>query len=828
MKRKSILFLILAVFIGCPTVSPLDDGAQLKQSEFLYESLTGNKPTPPANITVTAAPSGDNEKGDFPVISWSPDKNAVAYKVYRRKEGEKEYKLIANVSTCDYYSDTINGRHDSGTYYYAVTSVDMFGRESFFPNAILFNLVSPENRLKTELIAVSQGGFQDVKDNNNQTVVYSNKLGVLLTFRANPEIYAYRIQVQEKGAAGWSNAEFAYKPPMNPISVPGQDGAQYYYMHTPARQGVKYEYRILPVNKDGILGEASNVLDGFVYPPAVAGKIVTDVGVCCIPVTVSGETGGIIPEYVVQWAENESGPFQAIDKGNVNWESGEVALTENGLKSILENLGPDVYVGNVYIRVMAKYAVSGTSQIYETVPCEAQLVNLIKSGADILPFPSDVSISNGIYDGTTMTTPVVITWTGSTGAANLKGYRVYRTNQLFFSDENKDKGTTWTFLQFISKESGPSYRFEDNLIDRIGGYIYKINPTSDSSSDTGSDNNSSLDSFAYAAVFGKTAPVLSAQNQNENFDNIQLTWEDTSSSDISGYRLYVSKPKDIDTENFSEYSGLRVGSSFTYPADRTPGQFRFKIAPVIEIQTVDGKKIKEFQGAFSNVAEGAIALSNEDWIRLVMNTIEYGQSLIKRPADTQTVTEGKISYTRRKTVFSKADYDHVFQAFNFSGYEDSNKAISIEGCLYHLYLGEGGLSNKTDEGFCLSFSSQTSFTTDDDSDTGDKKNKTPESLNVGGIYPGTIQIWGKNNIAPIYQTESEMMKYIDLPNGGIGIYLIGDYSDWAAFAELDYLSNWGFKTIAEKSVKFETGKAYNINRNGVAGSYSFSEIGRNR
>ena len=206
-----------------------------------------------------------------------------------------------------------------------------------------------------------------------------------------------------------------------------------------------------------------------------------------------------------------------------------------------------------------------------------------------------------------------------------------------------------------------------------------------------------------------------------------------------------------------------------------------------------------------------------------MNTIEYGQSLIKRPADTQTVTEGKISYTRRKTDFSRADYSHVFQAFNFSGYEDSNKAISIKGCLYHLYLGRG-LSSKTDEGFCLSFSSQTSFT---DDATGDEKNKPPESLNVEGIYPGTIQIWGKNNIAPIYQTESEMMKCIDLPNGGIGIYLIGDYSDWAAFAELDYLSSWGFKTIAEKSVKFETGKAYNINRNGVAGSYSFSEIGRN-
>lgn len=823
--KKTCLFFLVAVLFGCPAVSPIDENTKLNQSNSVYEALTGNKPTPPANITVTATPSGDNEKGDFPVISWSPDKNAVAYKVYRRKEGEKEYKLIANVSTCDYYSDTINGRHDSGTYYYAVTSVDMFGRESFFPNAILFNLVSPENRLKTELIAVSQGGFQDVKDNNNQTVVYSNKLGVLLTFRANPEIYAYRIQVQEKGAAGWSNAEFAYKPPMNPISVPGQDGAQYYYMHTPARQGVKYEYRILPVNKDGILGEASNVLDGFVYPPAVAGKIVTDVGVCCIPVTVSGETGGIIPEYVVQWAENESGPFQAIDKGNVNWESGEVALTENGLKSILENLGPDVYVGNVYIRVMAKYAVSGTSQIYETVPCEAQLVNLIKPGADILPFPSDVSISNGIHDGTIMTTPVVITWTGSTAAANLKGYRVYRTNQLFFSDENKDKGTTWTFLKFIGKESGPGYRFEDNLIDRVGGYIYKINPTSDSASDTGSDNNSSLDSFAYAAVFGKTAPVLSAQNQNENFDNIQLTWEDTSSSDISGYRLYVSQPKDIGTENFSEYSGLRVGSSFTYPADRTPGQFRFKIAPVIEIQTADGKKIKEFQGAFSNVAEGAIALSNEDWIRLVMNTILDGQESV--PNKTWSTTSGGTGATPRNNGVKNGDVytvefmersyglygqDDKYQGYRFSGWSDENKAVSIQGILYHLHF--TWTDSGYDDGCYLSFSADygVGWYNMETSNANDSKvNLKSGNIIIEGIYPGILQVWGKNNVSSNFEARKAAR----------GPYLIADYP--TVKYDFKWLKDgYGFKDLESPAIN--TAKAYTITRNGETKSYSCGDI----
>ena len=90
--KKTCLFFLVAVLFGCPAVSPIDENTKLNQSNSVYEALTGNKPTPPANITVTATPSGDNEKGDFPVISWSPDKNAVAYKVYRRKEGEKEAK----------------------------------------------------------------------------------------------------------------------------------------------------------------------------------------------------------------------------------------------------------------------------------------------------------------------------------------------------------------------------------------------------------------------------------------------------------------------------------------------------------------------------------------------------------------------------------------------------------------------------------------------------------------------------------------------------------------------------------------------------------------
>lgn len=77
--KKTCLFFLLAVLLGCPAVSPLDENTKLNQSNSVYEALTGNKPTPPTNITVTKTLT---KEGDVPTVSWLPTAKAVSYNVY--------------------------------------------------------------------------------------------------------------------------------------------------------------------------------------------------------------------------------------------------------------------------------------------------------------------------------------------------------------------------------------------------------------------------------------------------------------------------------------------------------------------------------------------------------------------------------------------------------------------------------------------------------------------------------------------------------------------------------------------------------------------------
>ena len=121
-----------------------------------------------------------------------------------------------------------------------------------------------------------------------------------------------------------------------------------------------------------------------------------------------------------------------------------------------------------------------------------------------------------------------------------------------------------------------------------------------------------------------------------------------------------------------------------------------------------------------------------------------------------------------------------------------------------------------------------SWKTDYD-DTNDKKSGT---ISVEGVYPGEIQVWGKNIISKYYEgtwTDSHpAMSYIQPASGKVGIYIIDDYADWQNFSELDYLkSSWGFIEIGNKQVSINTSTAYSIKRSGQSSftNYSFSDVG---
>ena len=86
--KKTLFFLAAALLIfGCPAVSPLDENTKLNESNFMYEALSGNRPVPPADITVTTVMT---DEGAVPVVSWVPDEKAVQYNIYRKKAGEEK------------------------------------------------------------------------------------------------------------------------------------------------------------------------------------------------------------------------------------------------------------------------------------------------------------------------------------------------------------------------------------------------------------------------------------------------------------------------------------------------------------------------------------------------------------------------------------------------------------------------------------------------------------------------------------------------------------------------------------------------------------------
>ena len=196
--KKTLFFLAAALLIfGCPAVSPLDENTKLNESNFMYEALSGNRPVPPADITVTTVMT---DEGAVPVVSWVPDEKAVQYYIYRKKAGVEKWTLLETVYGDTYTDSSINGLRYSGTYDYAVTAVDMFGRESFMPNEATVALANPDYHETANLLDVSKGTFAAVSV-GGKVIVPPNKLGILLTIEADKDISAYLIQRSEGGGS---------------------------------------------------------------------------------------------------------------------------------------------------------------------------------------------------------------------------------------------------------------------------------------------------------------------------------------------------------------------------------------------------------------------------------------------------------------------------------------------------------------------------------------------------------------------------------------------------------------------------------------------------
>ena len=835
MKRKSILFLILAVFIGCPTVSPLDDGAQLKQSEFLYESLTGNRPAPPTDIQVTTEMT---EKGDVPTVSWVPSAEAIHYNVYR-KDGSQaaEWQLLTTATGDEYTDSSINGLIYSGTYYYTVTAVDMYERESFMPNAVLLKLRDPKFDVSANLISASRGAFDEVRDSvTNQVVMPENKLGVLLKIEYNEKIPSYLIQ-RSSGSSTFETVAEAWTPDRDPMQDPVSGKEVYYYMDVPPAQGVLYTYKITPIGEGGIVGKESETgqdkKDGFVYPGAVIGTVESYAGTLRLPVTVSGVKGdSVTVDFKVRWSETETFDNPAEISGNDVGKTGSGDAYTLDISGQIDSLLGDDLGKTVWIQVAAIYKAAGDGVGKEAIASETVEVTVIQAGADVLAVPTVTVAQHGRIQGDKMTQTVKLRWNGGNDP-NIGWYRIYRADRLSYTSASVDT-TKWTLVNSIEVENpNASYEYEDSSISAAGTYFYKVNPTTTGEGDNAieTQNNAKEESFARAAVFDNTAPTLTVSTQTSE-SGIPLSW--TTVGGAGEYKVMKKAPTE---SNFTEAASVQT-SSHHYNTT-VPGNFTFKVTPVA-IFTNNGTTVLGRVTAddlTSAEVSGAVKLSDTAWIKLVMQTMMEGQGTIPNRstnfsnggAETRLNSDSTVAFGARG--YGTNGENDKYQVYQFIGYQDGNKAIKINGVLYHLYFTHH-------EGIFLTYSSQKWLNVYNGT-SADTQDKEPGNITVSGVYPGEIQIWAKNNIdTEKGNWKDSALTYINAAQGKTGVYIVGDYSEcpdsmpecaeWIGeIASSWFSSGYGFKTAMSTSPGINTSTAYSIKRSGQSSftNYDFDQVG---
>ena len=336
-----------------------------------------------------------------------------------------------------------------------------------------------------------------------------------------------------------------------------------------------------------------------------------------------------------------------------------------------------------------------------------------------------------------------------------------------------------------------------------------------------------MDAFVKAAVL-PPAPTVTVNTQSDE-SGIPLNWN--SLDGASSYKVEVKGPT---AASFSEAE--RTSSiSFKYQTT-VPGSFTFKVVPVVEFINKSDSIAEKF-GSASEEKSGAVKLSDVAWIRLVMQTMMKGQGTIADRSTNFSNGGAETRYNSDKTVaFGARGYgtngeNDKYQVYQFIGYQDGNKAIKINGVLYHLYFTHH-------EGIFLTYSSQKWLNVYNDT-SADGQDKEPGSITIDGTYPGEIRIWAKNNIAALKNDwTNATTNYINAAQGKTGVYIVGDYSEcpdsmpecaeWIGeIASSWFSSGYGFQTAMSDNPGINTSTAYSIKRSGQSSftNYNFSQVG---
>ena len=110
----------------------------------------------------------------------------------------------------------------------------------------------------------------------------------------------------------------------------------------------------------------------------------------------------------------------------------------------------------------------------------------------------------------------------------------------------------------------------------------------------------------------------------------------------------------------------------------------------------------------------------------------------------------------------------------------------------------------------------------------DAIDKPVGTIKVAGIYPGEIQVFGKNNVAAVFSDWENTAKpnLIEPAEGEIGIILAGDFPGWKTHMPEELPTDeWGFFSLGTFDSNISS--AYSIKRSGQSSftNYNFSDVG---
>lgn len=778
-----LLFLFATVLMSCSSDTVWTESPEC---ERLYAAVTGNSLLPPDGFSVTL-------DGVSPRLSWTEREGAVGYRIYRAAGTGGEWQAVHSVPvTGSSYTDSeISLLTHSGIWRYAAASVNEAGRESFRSREAAVTVYAPDFDKTVRVLSASAGGYPSGEAGSDSPVS-----AVRIAFEALNEAVSYAVLRKEAGKGSLlltENAEVT-------VSEESSSGTVLFFYDETAQPGTVYSYRIVPVDALGRFGRESEPVEGFIFPNPQTGAWDVSAEKASLRILIPQEFRAKVTGFDLRFFDPKEKLTFSFSR-DLRYEFSDTVVLDSGEIALLLK-GKDSRWLNACIA--AVFGDGDGIPLHSGFSAEQSVLFFSPESAS-LPVPSSVTVVHGerLSDGN-MKTPVILKWSRQSDV-RIRGYRIYRTDRLLFS-EGTDK-SEWgdPVADICVADFTDLISWSDNRFPRFGAFYYKINPYADENTET--ENNQSVRSFACAAVFPSDSWPLSA-SYREMTDAVRLRWPAVSGIDTFHFHCY---PKQIGSDIHIRFGKADIGQggeqTFRFLLT-TPGEAVFRFEPVA-VFTDGTAEIGSAVGPSSVSVTGAVELETAAWVRLIMETVAESQRKIgpefRKNNEQQNLFQ--ISFYRRKSPYL---WSNNYDLFGFKKVRDKYDSVEISGTLAHIYYEKNGTA------FCFSYSVNLPMPMSASVLKNiDKTVKSAAALTVSGVYPGRLYIWGRNSGKEMKDSAPGLLPANEFPNPAQFPYLN------------DFASDYGFRFSYPQDTSFRGESTYGAVRDGKKDleSVFYSEIG---